>query len=89
MCVGPSANFAHRINGFKEYSVSDYVKLPTWGLLASFGEVESTGTSMRRMEGPSLSNSAVFPTFRWTGKRCETSKRPRFTKTGQEPTWDD
>jgi hypothetical protein len=36
---------------------------------------------MRGMEEPPLSNSAVFPTFRWTGNRCKTSKRPRFTKT--------
>src|SRR6266540_5302611 len=33
----------------------------------------------------SLSNGAVFPTFLWTGKRFETSKLPRFTKSGQEP----
>src|SRR5688572_16636390 len=37
------------------------------------------------MEGPSFSNGAVFPPFRWAGTRGETSKRPRFTKTAQEP----
>jgi hypothetical protein len=34
-----------------------------------------------------LSNGAVFPPFLWTGKRCETSKLPRFIKIGQEPTF--
>jgi hypothetical protein len=37
------------------------------------------------MEELFLSNGAVFPPFLWTGKRCETSKLPRFTKSGQEP----
>jgi hypothetical protein len=61
----------------------NHVKI-SW-LLATFGEVESTGTSTRGMEELSLSNGAVFPTFLWTGKRFETSKLPRFTKSGQEP----
>jgi hypothetical protein len=49
-------------------------------LLATFGEIEIRGTSMRGVEGLSLSNSAVFPPSRGTGKRGETSKRSRFTK---------
>ena len=55
------------------------------GLLGTFGEVERTGTSTKEMEKPFLSNSAVFPPFWWTEKRGETSKRPCFTKYGQEP----
>jgi hypothetical protein len=51
----------------------------------AFGDVESTGTLTREMEEFSLSNGAVFPTFLGTGKRGETSKPPRFTKSGQEP----
>jgi hypothetical protein len=54
-------------------------------LLASFGEVESAGTSTGEMEKPPLKNNAVFPPLLWTGKWCETSKRPRFTQYGQEP----
>jgi hypothetical protein len=50
------------------------------GLLAIFGEVESTGTSTREMERLPLGNSTVFLTLSWTGKRCKTSKQPRFTK---------
>jgi hypothetical protein len=37
------------------------------------------------MEERSLRNGADFPPFRQTGTRGETSKRPRFTKYGQEP----
>jgi hypothetical protein len=37
------------------------------------------------MEELFLSNSTVFPPFLGTGKRCETSKLPRFIKIGQEP----
>jgi hypothetical protein len=55
------------------------------GLLAIFGEVESAETSTREMKRPPLSNDAVFPPLLWTGKKCKTSKSPRFTKTGQEP----
>jgi hypothetical protein len=55
------------------------------GLLASFGEVERTETSTKGMEGPSFSNGAVFPPSRRTEKRGEPSKRPWFTKCGQEP----
>ena len=66
-----SANLLHGFERFKA--------------LGQFGEVESTGTSTRGMEGLSLSNGAVFPVFLWTGKHCETSKLPRFTKTGEEP----
>jgi hypothetical protein len=51
----------------------------------TFGEIESTGTSTRGMEGLSPWNCAVFPTLLWTGKHCEISKLPRFTKYGQEP----
>ena len=55
-------------------------------LLATFGEVESMGTSPKGLEALSLSHGAVFPAFLWIGKHCETSKRPCFTKSGQEPT---
>jgi hypothetical protein len=37
------------------------------------------------MEKPPLRNNAVFPTLLRTGKWCETSKRPRLTKSAQEP----
>jgi hypothetical protein len=40
---------------------------------------------MRGMEKPSLRNDAVFLPFLWTGTCSETSKPPRFTKSGQEP----
>jgi hypothetical protein len=60
------------------------VQVIVW-LLATFGDVESTGTSTRGMEGLSPCNGAVFPTLLWIGKDCETSKLPRFTKYGQEP----
>ena len=55
------------------------------GLLGIFGEVESIGTSTRGMEKLSLRDGAVFLTLLQTGTRGETSKGPRFTKTGQEP----
>jgi hypothetical protein len=54
-------------------------------LLATFGEVESMGTSTREMEKLSLRNSAVFRTLLRPGKRGQTSKPPHFTKCGQEP----
>ena len=50
------------------------------GLSAIFGEVESTGTTTRKMERLPLGNSTVFLTLSWTGKRWKTSKQPRFTK---------
>jgi hypothetical protein len=62
-----------------------YTDLNKLRLLAIFGEMESTGTSTTEMERLPLSNSAVFLTLSWTGKRCKTSKQPRFTKYGQEP----
>jgi len=54
-------------------------------LLATFGEVERMGTSTREIERLPLSHDAVFPHLLWTAKRWKTSKRPRFTKYGQEP----
>jgi hypothetical protein len=54
-------------------------------LLATFGEVESMGTSTRGMEKLFPSDGAVFLTLLRTGTRGETSKGPRFTKCGQEP----
>jgi len=53
--------------------------------LATFGEVESMGTSTRGMEKLFPSDGAVFLTLLRTGKRGETSKGPRFTKYAQEP----
>ena len=55
------------------------------GLLATFGEVESTGTFTREMGRLPLRNDAVFPPVLWTGKCYETDKRPHFTKYGQDP----
>jgi hypothetical protein len=54
-------------------------------LLGIFGEVESMGISTRGMEKLSPSDGGVFLPIQWTGTRGETSKRPCFTKTGQEP----
>ncbi len=54
-------------------------------LLATFGEVESVGTSTREIEKLALSIGTVFMALSCTGKRRKTSKPPRFTKTGQEP----
>jgi hypothetical protein len=62
-----------------------YTDLNHLRLLASFGEVECTGTSRRGMEGLSLRNSAVFLTLGWPGKCWKTPKRPRFANMGQEP----
>jgi hypothetical protein len=67
------------------YPRIDSTDLDELRLLAIFGEVGSPGTSTKNRERWLLSNSAVFPTFRWTGRRCETSTRLRFTKYGQEP----
>jgi hypothetical protein len=52
--------------------------------LATFGEVESVGTSTREKEKLPFSNGAVFMALSWTGTRGKTSKPPRFTKYGQE-----
>jgi hypothetical protein len=52
----------------------------------SFGEVESAGTSTGEIEKPPLRNNAVVPPLLRTGTWCETSKRPRITKSAQEPT---
>jgi hypothetical protein len=43
------------------------------------------GTPTKEMEESSPNDDEVFPPFWWTEKRGETSKRPRFTKYGQEP----
>jgi hypothetical protein len=67
------------------YPRIDSTDLDELRLLAIFGEVGSPGTSTKNRERWLLSNSAVLPTFRWTGRRCETSTRLRFTKYGQEP----
>ena len=53
--------------------------------MARFGEVESVGVVMREMERTPPRNNAVFPPLLGTGRRCKTSKPPRFTKIGQEP----
>jgi hypothetical protein len=55
------------------------------GLLATFGEVESMGTSTREMQKPSPSDGAGFPTLLRTGKRGKTFNPLCFTKSGQEP----
>ena len=46
--------------------VSNFVRLH--GLLATFGEVENTGTLTREVERPPLNNDAVFCSLLWTGK---------------------
>ena len=55
------------------------------GLLATFGDVESVGTSTREIKKLPLSHGAVFMALSWTGTRGKISKPPRFTKCGQEP----
>src|SRR5712692_103544 len=54
-------------------------------LLATFGDAIRMTTEARRIEEFSLSNNVVSPSHLYTGKRCKTSKPPRFTKSGQEP----
>ncbi len=54
-------------------------------LLATFGDAIRMTTEARRIEEFSLSNNVVSPSHLCTGKRCKTSKPPRFTKSGQEP----
>jgi hypothetical protein len=54
------------------YPRAFYTDLNGLRLLATFGEVESTGTSMREMERLPLRNSAVFLTLSWTGNRGKT-----------------
>src|SRR5712691_2478900 len=56
-------------------------------LLATFGDAIRMTTEARRIEEFSLSNNVVSPSHLCTGKRCKTSKPPRFTKSGQEPTF--
>ena len=51
----------------------------------TFGEVERVGTPTRELERYLLSHDAVFPPLLETGKWYKTAKRPRFTKSGQEP----
>src|SRR5262245_9172419 len=63
----------------------DYGYLNAIRLLSIFGEVENEGTSTGGMEKPPLRNNALFTPLLWTGKWCETSKRPRITKSAQEP----
>jgi hypothetical protein len=55
-------------------------------LLATFGDVESVGTSSREIKKLPLSHGAVFIALPWTGTRNKISKPPHFTKSGQEPT---
>jgi hypothetical protein len=54
-------------------------------LLATFGDVESVGTSTREIKKLPLGHGAVFIAPSWTGTRGKISKPPRFTKYGQEP----
>jgi hypothetical protein len=63
----------------------DYGYLNAIRFLATFGEVESAGASMRKIEKFPLRNDAVFMILSETGKRCKTSNPPRFTKSAQEP----
>jgi hypothetical protein len=50
----------------------------------AFGDIESTGTSMRGIESLSRNNGAVFLTLLGAGTRGETSRRPRFTKSATD-----
>jgi len=53
--------------------------------LSTFGDAIRMATGTRRIEEFSLSNNVVSPSRLCAGKRCQTSKPPRFTKSGQEP----
>jgi hypothetical protein len=59
--------------------------LMVFRLLATFGDALRTGTWTRRVKEFPLSNGVVRPAHLHVGKRCETSKSPHFTKSGQEP----
>jgi hypothetical protein len=56
--------------------------------LATFGDALRTGTWTRRVKGFPLSYGELRPAHLHVGKRCETSKSPHFTKSGQEPNLD-
>jgi hypothetical protein len=71
--------------GWLKYPRIVYTDVDGLWLLAICGDVESTGTSTRKMERFPLGNRTVFLTLSWTGKRGKTSKPPRFTKYSQEP----
>jgi hypothetical protein len=67
------------------FDTMDYGYLNAIRLSATFGEVESTGTSTRGMDGLFLSNSAVFPIFLWTGKTVEDLQPPVSPKRAKSP----
>ena len=66
----------------------DYGYLNAIRLWATFGDALRRGTWTRGVKGFSLSNGVVRPAHLHVGKRCETSKSPHFTKSGQEPNLD-
>jgi hypothetical protein len=76
------ATFFNNINSLRNHRT-----IAAWlfGLLATFGDVESVGTFTGEIKKRPLRNGAVFVVLSWTGKRCKSSQNPHFTKSGQEP----